>query len=599
MNRILLSLLVLFCLGAAAQTKDELFEAGQKTFRQKDYEEAITYYSKAIALDNQFIKAYLNRSNAYLELDETKKALSDVNTVLVIDPGSAIAYNNRGKIYQQQKKYREAIADYNKAINIKKDYFVAYSNKIKSLLSLGKTDEARLTLETLLAEFPENAQVYIVSASYFELINDSFSALQELDKAVDKDKTITSLQERAAFKDRFKDGKGAIHDYSQLIIQNPKEPLFYYGRSSSYYDLKDYSNSISNADIAISLDKSYYSAYLIRAASLEAEGKIEEAVADYEKAITVSPDREAAYLQLSKIYSSKNNAAKALSTVNRILLANPKNKPALEYRADLELKTKDLKRAIADYAALIQLEPSDATYYYYKAKAEDLLSDKTAACMDIKKAQQLIKNKISAEYVVVHNYLYLNCRNLFSQKLLKINDLSNEAVRFVSAGQLDKAVKNYDAIVKLAPDSASVYYERGKLKRQASDHIGAIADYKKALDLNKNFTEAWAGLGVSYQLIEKNEDAITAYAEAIRSDPDYALPYYNIGVLYEAREEYTKAIRYLETAVAKDTAYTKGYFELGSCYLKIKDKEKACYYLKKAEALGSVPARIKVISECN
>jgi len=531
MNRIILALLLLCSIVVSAQTKDELFEIAQKKFNQKDYNGAINYYTKAITIDNRLIKAYINRSNAYLEQDEPKKALSDINTVLVIDPGNATAYNNRGKIYQQQQRYKEAIADYDKAISIDKKYFIPYSNKIRALLADNKKAEAKLTSEQLIQYFPTNPQAYIVSASYFELTNDTAAAIGELDKAVDIDKTINSLKERAALKDRIKDDKGAIHDYSMLIIQNPNEPRFYYGRSNAYYNLKDYNNSISNADKAIALDKSYTDAYRIRAKANEAEGKF--------------------------------------------------------------------RQALTDYNALIKSDPSNYTYYYLRAMAEDTLKDKTAACMDMKKSHQLIKNKISAEYAVVHNYLYKNCRNLFPKELLKVNDLSNEAAAFVSSGQLDKAIKNYDAIIKLVPDSASVYYERGKLKRQAADHTGAIADYQKAIQLNKTFTEAWAGLGVSYQLTEKNEEAIAAYTEAIKSDPTYALPYYNIGVLYEAKEEYPKAIEYLETAVIKDPAYTKGYYELGICYLQIDNKEKACYYLKKAESLGSMPARIKSIALCD
>jgi len=531
MNRIVLVIFMLFCIGMSGQTKDELFESGQKKLSQKRYSEAISYYTKAIAIDSRLVKAYINRSNAYLEQNETKKALGDINTVLVIDPGNATAYNNRGKIYQLQGKYKEAIADYNKAISLDGDYFIPYSNKMRAMLATNKNTEAELTVHQLTQEFPNNPQAYIVSASYFELVNDTVSALGELDKAVDMDKTIGSLKERAAFKDRIKDYNGAIHDYSMLIIQDPKEPLFYYGRSNAYYNLKNYNNSISNADKAIALEKSFTDAYRIRAKANEAEGKF--------------------------------------------------------------------RQAVTDYGGLIKLDPLNYTYYYLRAIAEDTLKDKTAACMDMKKAHHLITNKISAEYAVVHNYLFKNCRNLFPKELLRVNDLSNEAVTFVSSGQLDKAIKNYDAIVQLVPDSASVYYERGKLKRQAADDMGAIADYQKALQLNKNFTEAWAGLGVAYQLIEQNENAIHAYGEAIQSNPEYALPYYNIGVLYQAKEDYTKAIQYLEMAVAKDGGYTKAYYELGISYHKIGDNDKACYYFKKAESLGSMPARVKVISVCN
>lgn len=56
-------------------------------------------------------------------------------------------------------------------------------------------------------------------------------------------------------------------------------------------------------------------------------------------------------------------------------------------------------------------------------------------------------------------------------------------VQHYELGQLDEALKHYDLAVKNDESQGYFLYNRGLVKSRLDDVKGAIADYKKAIDL--------------------------------------------------------------------------------------------------------------------
>ena len=582
-------------------SKEEFIAFGLQQQSNLNYSEAIEFYTKALEIDSNYIPAFINRGNVYFEQKEYSKALLDVNTVLKLDSNFTIAYNNRGLIYKFQNKFNEAIIDYDKAINLNKNYNEAYINKIRALISLTKLDEAKSIVVNLKKEFPNKSEIYLIAFVYYSVINDYSNAYKELNTAVSLNpKSEVALNERAQFRDEIQDEKGAIADYTSLISLNPKEPKYYYGRCSSNYDLKQYDKVIDDCKKTLLLDANNYSAYTMLGDVYDTYGETENSISNYEKAITIRPNLEHAYFELGKVYYLKNDLTNAIATFDRILKINPNAILSLEHRADCKGKKLDFAGSIEDYTKLISLDSKNAKYYLFKAQVENDYNKKHAACADMKKVLSLLKNKsVSDEYVVAQNYLFTNCRNCFSAKILKVNDLYQEAFNFYAEKKLDLTIRKYDEMIKIVPDSARLYYNRGKIKRELELHEEAIVDYKKAVLLDKKIVESWVAMGVSYSYLSKYDDAIKSYLEAIKVDSSYAMSYNNLAYIYTNKKETLKAIEYYEKAVEKDPNYTIAYLNLGNNYLLVNEKEKACYNYKRAESLGSIPARLKILSECN
>jgi tetratricopeptide (TPR) repeat protein len=54
----------------------------------------------------------------------------------------------------------------------------------------------------------------------------------------------------------------------------------------------------------------------------------------------------------------------------------------------------------------------------------------------------------------------------------------------------DHAIADYDMAIKLDPNYATAYYNRGNARRAAGDQDGAAADYREAARLNPHLKQA-------------------------------------------------------------------------------------------------------------
>lgn len=580
-------------------TKEEFIQLGLKQYNNKNYDVAIALYEKALALDSSYYTAYINRGNAYLEKQDYNKALADANKAILLNSTNAVPYNNRGLVYKFQGKYEEAILEYNKAISLNKNYYEAYVNKVRAQLETKKPEDAKITADNLKKEFPQVPDSYIVSFIYYALIKDTQNALKELDIAVNLNlKDETALDHRARYKDEIGDDKGAVDDYNKLIYLNPGLAKYYYGRSSANYDLKNYEAVIDDCKRVVTIDDNFYTAYTMLGDVYDTYGDKDKAIANYEKAISIAPTREYAYNELGKVYYAKGDYKNAVLVFNRILDKNPNIVTSLEYRADCNFKLLDYANSIEDYSKLISLNPDKFQNLMNKANVELAAGKKTDACTDMKKGARMVKKKLSEEYTYAHTFLFKNCRETFSAKILKVNDLYDQAYELYVGGKKDLAIKKYDEMIKIVPDSAYLYYNRGKFKRELDQHEEAILDYKKAVQLDKKNVESWTAMAISYTYLRLYDNAINSYLEAIKADSSFALAYHNLAQVYRQENKNDKAIQYLELAVQKDPNYVVAYFSLGEVYAEIGNKEKACYNFKRAEAFGEPRARIKLLSEC-
>ena len=97
-------------------------------------------------------------------------------------------------------------------------------------------------------------------------------------------------------------------------------------------------------------------------------------------------------------------------------------------------------------------------------------------------------------------------------------------------GKAEKALDAYDTAIRLQPDYAEVYNNRGNIKNGLGCPDDAVADYDTAIRLNPHFAEAYYNRGTQKVLCEELDAAIVDYTEAIRIKPDYAEVYVNRGI---------------------------------------------------------------------
>ncbi|MGD0277455.1 MAG: tetratricopeptide repeat protein [Syntrophales bacterium] len=125
---------------------------------------------------------------------------------------------------------------------------------------------------------------------------------------------------------------------------------------------------------------------------------------------------------------------------------------------------------------------------------------------------------------------------------------SNRGWAYANLGQYDRAVEDYNKAIQLKPDLAEAYSNRGLAYSKLGQNDRAIEDYNKAIQLKPDLAEAYSNRGLAYSKLGQNDRAIEDYNKAIRLKPDLAEASSTRGLAYRrgghndrAIEEYNNA----------------------------------------------------------
>ena len=91
-------------------------------------DEALFDYNKAIELEPDDFKAYMARAEIWFKKKSFDKAISDYSIFIKNNPGSSIAYRGIGDAYYHKKCYQDSIKNYLKSIELNQNASFAYNN---------------------------------------------------------------------------------------------------------------------------------------------------------------------------------------------------------------------------------------------------------------------------------------------------------------------------------------------------------------------------------------------------------------------------------------------------------------------------------------
>ena len=137
---------------------------------------------------------------------------------------------------------------------------------------------------------------------------------------------------------------------------------------------------------------------------------------------------------------------------------------------------------------------------------------------------------------------------------------------YVAKGEYDKAIADYDQAIELLPDLAEVYNSRGGAYYSKGDYDQAIADYDQAIALQTDDAQAYYSRGGAYYSKGDYDKAIEDYDQAIELQPDDAQAYYNRGIAYYDKGDYDKAIEDYDQAIELQPDDARAYNNRGVAY---------------------------------
>ena len=141
---------------------------------------------------------------------------------------------------------------------------------------------------------------------------------------------------------------------------------------------------------------------------------------------------------------------------------------------------------------------------------------------------------------------------------------NNRGNVYTDLGNYSDAIFDYSIAIRIDPDDAQRYYNRGNAYQNLRNYEDAISDYTSAIRIDPDDAQPYNNRGSAYYSLKNYNAAFSDYSKAISIKPDYALAYYNRGDMnYWDFKKFNDAISDFSSAIRIDPNYTKAFIYRG------------------------------------
>ncbi len=141
-------------------TAYELNAKGLAAAQVLNFDEASSFFSKAIEADPKYVEAYYNRGISRFMRQDYNGASSDLNKAIELDPKDPMAYISRGMCYLASMNLIQGMADLNKAIQVAPNDYRAYGARALAYMNAGDAISAMPDVNKVIKLNPKLPDAY-------------------------------------------------------------------------------------------------------------------------------------------------------------------------------------------------------------------------------------------------------------------------------------------------------------------------------------------------------------------------------------------------------------------------------------------------------
>ena len=135
-------------------------------------------------------------------------------------------------------------------------------------------------------------------------------------------------------------------------------------------------------------------------------------------------------------------------------------------------------------------------------------------------------------------------------------------------GELDKAIEDYTKAIRLDPNEPNIYFNRGLIHAKKGDFDQAIDDFDKVIRINPEHATAYAARGEAHGEKRDFDKAIADYNRAIEIDPNESRCHNGLGGVHVAKGDSPQAINCYNEAIRLSPGSAPPYNNRGLVYLR-------------------------------
>ena len=290
--------------------------------------------------------------------------------------------------------------------------------------------------------------------------------------------------------------------------------LKYCARGCKSLAAKDYAQARSAYKIAIEWNPQLAIAHSGMATICHHCQDYEGALAAWDLAIGYDPAPLDFYYQRALVNKALKNYYQVLADCKKILEQVPDHPSAGWLNAVSLVKIENYQLALPSLTQHIKTYPRDPNGYCYRGICYERLAKFTSALTDFDRAILLQPNQPT----------FHHARGRNRQKL----------------GDLEGALADFNITIDLKPQAA-VYDDRAEVHRCLNNHLEALHDCDRAIELNPKFINAYFLRGLTYAELGDLELALADYTSTIDLDPEHGNALVQRSLIYFRQQDYRHA----------------------------------------------------------
>lgn len=320
-----------------AQSAKQFYKAGETFHKGRQFEAAVEQYSRAIELDPDMGKAYIERGKAYNLLGKHAASAQDFDLALALEKKAdeqLLFWSGRQWYFARQDSL--ALERLDQVISLKPKFREAYLIRYEVHMRLGNNMLALADAEKCM-ELEDDAQA-------FYNLGRAHEALEQEDKAE--------------------------ANYRLSIQENNRIPHVHYRAAKLYYKQDKYPQAETRISDALLLDEKNLDYLILYSQVLAAQQMYPEAKEVLSRASVDHPDDERIYEFRGDYEMAMNQPAYAIVEYSRAIQLNKESAGYYHKRAKAYESSQQTILAMSDYETLLTLSRFDgeAQRYYEEGK---------------------------------------------------------------------------------------------------------------------------------------------------------------------------------------------------------------------------------------
>lgn len=488
-----------------------------------DLNDAVGYYIQAIKQNPDIPETYyrlaaLLYENGQISLDS---AIEQCKMAINIAPKNPNTHIYTGYFLKLANNFDEAEKEFKSAINI------------NPLLAA----RPRLILASLLYQKFQNRKpsfgdfvkmVYYACSGCLAILWD-FASLKMLYKNFTDDAVVSMYKTYGNILEKTNNKSLAIETYDIAAEKTGREEIF-------YNKIGDICIKEQIPDVAVNAYKKVLEANpydrdaLIKLATvIQAyfEDKSDDAIDCYTKLLELEPQNDKIYYELGHLYLQKNESLCAVNAFNMALEIDEENPFYHNSIAFALVQLGQHDEAIDHYQTAINANP-DAIWT-------------SIVCQALGSVYLEIKENPEAAIALYQTASVLNPQS--DECHVAIGDL------YFSQDDFDNSIKAYCDAIKLNPENSRAYGKCGMALWEKDFTEEAMVAYHKAIGIDPEYAVAYNNLGVIYlDGIGNIKEAVSYFKKAVEVNQNYTLANFNLGRAYQMMKDPLMAARYYQIA---------------------------------------------------